>query len=416
MIQVIKRNSRGVEPFDPNKIVLAINKAAKRTSTSLTSDQVEDIIEHVLTELDDLVSIPVDRIHTEVENALMDLRLHNIAREYITYRHSHMPDILRPRLNYLPSEYPKYRKLTDALHHAFWIVGEFESGFTRDLQDFHQSSAHRQTVVKRTMLAIGQIEAIGVKMFWLKVAQIIPKPEIQEACITAANSEVVHAHAYTKGLQIFGVLDELTNISSYPPLMARQSYLVNKLDETKSDKKELLLKLILFSVFVESVSLFSEFLIMSEPNYVDNKFKTIAGIIQATSKEENLHYNLGLMIIDDLKRENPELFTEEVQQEILTKAKEALSTEEALIDWLFDYKDLPNLTIFEVKAYVHQRMATSLEPIGLTYEVPQQYKTVTPPTWLEDSLNLNIQPDFFDQRPTDYSKGMVSFTEDEDIF
>ena len=68
---------------------------------------------------------------------------------------------------------------------------------------------------------------------------------------------------------------------------------------------------LLFSLFIEHVSLFSQFLIMMSFNKDRNVLKGISNVVEATSKEEDIHGNFGAEIINIIKNENPEWFDED---------------------------------------------------------------------------------------------------------
>lgn len=88
------------------------------------------------------------------------------------------------RVNLKPYEYPQFSSYVDAIRNSYWIHSEFN--FTSDIQDFKtELSENEQQVVKRTLLAIAQIE-VDVKTFWKNVGNYFPKPEIDAVGVTFA--------------------------------------------------------------------------------------------------------------------------------------------------------------------------------------------------------------------------------------
>lgn len=122
MINIVKRNGRSIEPFSLDKIVSAVTKAQSRVSNENPNLPLE-IATSVEAELleDNITELSVNDIHTMVENALMDSREHDVAREYITYRKDHMPDIFKPRQSILPYEYPDATAYVEAIRQSHWI-------------------------------------------------------------------------------------------------------------------------------------------------------------------------------------------------------------------------------------------------------------------------------------------------------
>lgn len=185
-IKVRKRNGDSVD-FDIEKIKSAVSKAHSRTNEDI--EKLEDkVARYVKKHLPEQESITVDEIHKLVENGIMNSKAFDTAREYVTYRKEHEPDIFRERKNYKPFEYPHLKEYMDAIHRSFWVVDEFS--LTSDIQEYHVDlTEHEKQVIQRTMLAISQIEARFVKTFWGRVYDRLPKPEIADVGATFSDSE-----------------------------------------------------------------------------------------------------------------------------------------------------------------------------------------------------------------------------------
>ena len=190
--------------------------------------------------------------------------------------------LLDKRKNLKPFEYPELYKYVDAIRASYWIHTEFS--FTSDIQDFKSElSESEREIIKRTMLAIAQIE-VSVKTFWGELHKHIPKPEVASVGFTFADSEVRHLDAYSNLLELLGLNKEFENIDKIPAIIDRMDYL----DKAKSTKT-FANNLILFSLFIEHISLFSQFLIMLSFSKHKNLLKGISNVVEATSKEEDLH-------------------------------------------------------------------------------------------------------------------------------
>ena len=230
----------------------------------------------------------------------------DVAREYITYRKSHMPDIFRPRQQYRPFEYPDLHKYVDAIRQSYWTHDEFD--VTSDIQDYHVNmSPNEKEAVRRAMLAISHIE-VTVKMFWTKLSDRLPKPEIAEVGVTMGESEVRHANAYAELLNQLGLNEAFSEVAKVPAIAARQKYMDNAISGKSGSYKEYMESVLLFSLFIENVSLFSQFLIIMMLNQDKNYLKGVSNIIASTALEENLHAKLGADIVKILRVEHPEWF------------------------------------------------------------------------------------------------------------
>ena len=88
-MKIIKRNGAEV-PFDITKIITAVGKASESMSEQnrLTRDQITQIAADVADQCQALNrAVNVEEIQDMVENQLMDIRAHDVARHYITYRY-----------------------------------------------------------------------------------------------------------------------------------------------------------------------------------------------------------------------------------------------------------------------------------------------------------------------------------------
>tara|TARA_R110000764_G_scaffold53114_4_gene115496 strand:- start:158 stop:640 length:483 start_codon:yes stop_codon:yes gene_type:complete len=131
--------------------------------------------------------------------------------------------------------------------------------------------------------------------------------------MTFAESEVRHKDAYARLLRILGLEKEFQNVIEVPAIKGRLKYLKKYLNGTRSkDDKMYTKSVLLFSLFIEHVSLFSQFLIMMSFNKDKNVLKGISNVVEATSKEEEIHGNFGAEIINIIKKENPEWFDIEI--------------------------------------------------------------------------------------------------------
>ena len=408
---VLKRNGL-TEDFNPDKIITAVSKAMKSIgirSKSIPSEIASEVILKLNIEVTDTV-VEVDAIHLAVENVIMDMGLHDLAREYIVYRFNNMPDIFRKRTNLKPYEYPNLIEYLEAIRHSYWLHTEFN--YSSDIQDMKVNlSPEEAEMVKRTMLAISQIE-VQVKTFWAKIGDKMPKPEVQAVGVTFGESEVRHADAYANLIEILGLNDEFEKLVDVPAIKKRIGYLEQSI-QTPVDDKDYFHKIILFALFVENVSLFSQFLIMMSFNKHKNVLKGISNAISATQKEEDIHARFGFELVNIIKRENPEWFDSDTTKEVNRLAREAFKAESGIIDWIYDGNDLDFMPKDTVKEILKSRFNESLEAIDMKplWEVDKEVVRTT--DWFIEEAMTTTNHDFFVKRGTAYSKKNKSFTEDD---
>jgi ribonucleoside-diphosphate reductase beta chain len=196
--------------------------------------------------------------------------------------------------------------------------------------------------------------------------------------------------------------------------MKRVRYLETALKNSKSDDdKEYAESILLFSLFIEHVSLFSQFLIIMAFNKHKNMLKGISNVVEATSKEEQIHGDFGIDLIKILQKEHPEWFTPEYPEDIQNLCKEAFDAEQDVVDWIFEDGELDFLPKDVINEFLKNRFNNSLESIGIdkVFEVDQNLVSQT--EWFDDEIIGTKHGDFFVKRSINYSKRSQSITNDD---
>ena len=321
-------------------------------------------------------------------------------------------NIFKPRVNILPYEYPSLLAYKDAIRHSYWIDTEFN--FTTDINDFKTKVTDQEReVIKRAMLAIAQIE-VNVKTFWADMYKRMPITEVGDVGMTFAESEVRHKDAYARLIRILGLEDEFQHVIEIQAIKDRIAYLSKYLDGTRSkDDKMYTKSILLFSLFIEHVSLFSQFLIMMSFNKEKNLFKGISNVVEATSKEEEIHGNFGSEIINIIKKENPEWFDEEFERLIYSACKKAYTAEVKILDWIFEHGELEFLPKKTIEQFIQNRFNNSLQRIGMQPVFQVDFSEVEKTLWFDIEITSTKEGDFFYKKQIDYNKKGKSITEDD---
>ncbi|TMM30525.1 ribonucleotide reductase [Polaribacter aestuariivivens] len=418
--QIIKRDS-GTSNFELDKITRAIEKAMISVNNGSLEDAmaITNIVNGTLLErkLNEPNYTPtVEQVQDIVEYKLMDSRFRDVAKAYILYRdeqaRNRKRNIFEKRLNLKPYDYPELNEYVDAIRHSYWIHTEFN--YTSDIQDFKAYlNETEKNAIKNTMLAISQIE-VAVKTFWGDIYKRMPKPEIGSVGSTFAESEVRHHDAYSHLLEILGLNNEFKNLKKNPVIMRRVNYLELALKNVNSeDNKEFSESIILFSLFIEHVSLFSQFLIIMAFNKHKNVLKGISNVVEATSKEEQIHGDFGIDVIKIIKEENPDWFDESHSLLVQETCKEAYSSESKIIDWIFEKGELDFLPKAVIKEFIKNRFNKSLESIGIEKVFDTDEALLEQTDWFDDEIIGTKHGDFFVKRSINYSKRTKSITSDD---
>lgn len=322
--------------------------------------------------------------------------------------------IFDKRVAFKPYEYPEVLKYREAIKHSRWDVEEFRSSLESDAFEFkHSLTENEQKVIKRTLLAISQIE-ISVKTFWAKLGDHLPKPEFNSVGITFGENEVVHSEAYSELLSILGFNDEFDQLLLEPVIGGRVDYLSKYIRNSGENAKQVYtLNLALFSMFIENVSLFSQFAIVKSFTEKKNLLKEVDTIIEATMKEEIIHAQFGIYVINLIKKEFPEWFDEDFYTKIYRACKKAYEAEERILDWIFESGEIDSVSLASVKEFIKTRFNDSIKAIGgePLFEVDEVILKEL--YWMVEAIYAYVRNDFFNTQGTNYTKFQKSITKND---
>jgi len=420
-IEKIKKRSGEIESYNIDKIVRAVYKGLESVwnknlnDAKKVAEKVNEYLEKECEEKNECIPT-VEHIQDVVERTLMELGFYDAAKSYILYRESKIKerkrDIFKPRINLKPYEYPELYEYVDAIRHSYWLHTEFN--FTWDIQDFKINvSPSERNAIQNAMLAIAQIE-VAVKTFWWNVYSRLPKPEIGSVWDTFAESEVRHMDAYSHLLEILWLNSDFERIKDIPPIMKRIEYLEEYTSWAKvNTDKNYTRNILLFSLFIEHVSLFSQFLIIMSFNKYRNIFKWISNVVEATSKEEQIHWMFWIDLINIIKSEHPEWFDDEFIEVIKNACKKSYEAEKTIIDWIFEDWELdflPKKTVYE---FVKNRLNNSLDSIWIERIFEVDEKELQKTDWFDDEIMSTKHGDFFVKRSINYNKRAKSVTSND---
>jgi len=435
-IMQIRKRDGSIVSFTLDKIVHAVSKALQETgegdraAAEVVSGKVHEKIVSMCVQAgaaeanspmaDKCVDgyPTVEEIQDLVEAALMESNYFETAKAYIIYRAERKRlrerDIFRKRTMLKPYEYPELAEYVSAVRHSYWIHTEFN--FTGDINDFKVNiTESERDAIKKTLLAIAQIE-VSVKTFWGNIYSKMPKPEIGAVGFTFAESEVRHMDAYSHLLEILGLNDEFKNLNKVPVIQQRVEYLEKVINLSKTNEnREYSQSVLLFSLFIEHVSLFSQFLIIMSFNKHKNLFKGISNAVEATSKEEQIHGMFGTDLINIIRKEHPEWFDDANREAVRTMCIEAYQAESAIVDWIFAEGELEFLPKDQIKEFIKSRLNKSLQGIGMSPVFGVDEELVEKTDWFDDEVIATKHVDFFYKRSINYSKKSQS-VQSSDLF
>jgi ribonucleoside-diphosphate reductase beta chain len=311
-----------------------------------------------------------------------------------------------------PNLYPWTDSFIEAMHNGFWTDKEFS--FKSDVQQFKVNLSDKEReIVIRTLSAIGQIE-VAVKTFWAKLGENLPHPSLQDLGYVMANVEVIHNAAYERLISVLGLESVFEENLKLEWIQGRVKYLRKYTHRFyKDSKKQYLYALILFTLFVENVSLFSQFYVINWFARFKNVLKDTDQQVKYTRNEEAIHALVGIKIVNTMREEYPELFDSELEERILKEAEEAFESESKIVDWMVNGIQEPGLNAPLLKEFIKNRINESMVQIGFRKPFEVDKALLADALWFEEELLGNNMTDFFHSKDTGYSKKNQSFSEDD---
>jgi len=320
--------------------------------------------------------------------------------------------IFEEQISRKPDNYPWTQDYIAAMHNGFWTDKEFT--FSSDVQDFKVNlNDQERDIIVRALSTIGQLE-ISVKKFWAKVGDNLPHPSINDMGYVMANTEVIHGDAYERLLEVLGIEDAFDKTLELDIIKGRVNYLRKHLHKFHNDnKKQFIYSLILFTLFVENIALFSQFYTIGFFGRYKNVLKDTNKQVEYTSREENLHAMIGIKLINTIRQEYPDLFDKELEEKILHEAQQALKYECEIVEWIVNGYNHEKLNSNLVKEFIKNRLNESLVQIGYPKLFEVNNEEIKKTTWFDEQVLGNNMTDFFHSRPVEYAKKSQSFSEDD---
>jgi ribonucleoside-diphosphate reductase beta chain len=278
-------------------------------------------------------------------------------------------------------------------------------------QDPHGLTEDERTVIKRNLGFFSTADSLVANNLVLAVYRHITNPECRQYLLRQAFEEALHTHAYQYVIQSLGMDEaEVFNMYREIPSVARKAAWALPYTESLGDPnfrtgtpqtdQRLLRDLIAFYVVFEGIFFyvgFTQILSMGRRN----KMTGTAEQFQYILRDESMHLNFGIDVINQIKIENPNLWTASFQQEMIALVKQGTELEcQYAIDTM--PRGILGLNAAMFRDYLHFIANRRLTQIGL----PEQYKGAENPfPWMSEIIDLKKEKNFFETRVTEYQTG-----------
>jgi ribonucleoside-diphosphate reductase beta chain len=287
-----------------------------------------------------------------------------------------------------------------------------EVSMQRDIEQWKGGAfdEEEQRVIKRTLGFFTTADTLVANNLVLAVYKHITAPECRQYLLRQAFEEAIHTHAYQYIPQSLG-MDEGEMYNMYrevPSIHAKDEFeaqltidLLRPDFETKSfeGKKKLLDNLVGYTGIMEGIFFFSSFVMLLSFGRT-NRLPGTCEQVQYILRDESMHINFGLDLINAIKEENPEVWTHQIQDEAVAKIRRAVELEVQFgIDCM--PHGLLGITHEKLDEYIKYVADRRLEKLGL----PKQFHTSNPYPWMSEIIDLRKEKNFFETRVTEYQTG-----------
>lgn len=268
-----------------------------------------------------------------------------------------------------------------------------------------------RTIIKRSLGFFSSADSLVANNLVLAVYRHITNPECRQYILRQAFEEAVHTHAYQYCVESLG-LDEAEVFNMYREVPSVHDKAAWALPYTQSladpnfntgtpqDDQRLLRDMIAFYVVFEGIFFYVGFVQLLSFGR-QNRMTGTSEQIQYIMRDESMHMNFGIDVINQIKIENPHLWTESFQKEAL-----AMITEATNLEIRYAHDTMPRgvlgLNAGMFIDYLHFIANRRCAQIGL----PELFPGATNPfPWMSEMMDLKKEKNFFETRVIEYQAG-----------
>ena len=281
------------------------------------------------------------------------------------------------------------------------VLWKSEDGLTED----------ERTIVKRNLGFFSTADSLVANNLVLALYRLITNPECRQYILRQSLEEAIHTHAYQYCIESLGMDGgEIFNMYREIPCVARKASWGLKYTQEISDPdfktgteetdKQLLKNLIAFYCVLEGIFFycgFTQILSMGRRNKMTGTSEQFQYIL----RDESMHVNFGIDVINQIKIENPHLWDDEMKSEA---AQMILEGTELEIQYARDTmpRGVLGMNAAMMEEYLKFIANRRLTQIGLE----EEFKGVTNPfPWMSEIIDLRKEKNFFETRVTEYQVG-----------
>ncbi|MBL0702822.1 MAG: ribonucleotide-diphosphate reductase subunit beta [Sulfurospirillum sp.] len=311
-------------------------------------------------------------------------------------------------LNFTKARYTWALNLWDTMEANTWFPKEVDT--TKDVIDYNKNL----TDSEKRMYDLVWSQLISMDSFQTNnladnINPYITAPEINALLIRQAYEEANHSKSYAVMVEaICSNTDLIYEMEKHDDVLRRKNEYISSVYEKLAGDvtKEKLLLAMFANQILEGVYFYSGFTAIYALARAGHMLGS-AQMIRFIQRDEITHLLLFQNMINTVRKEAPELFTDKLKTEVRKMFKEAGELE---IEWgqYITQNQIMGFTDDIIEEYIHFLIDERLAAVGFE----KMYNAVHPIKWVEDFSKFNEQKtNFFEGNVTNYSKGSLSFND-----
>ena len=289
-----------------------------------------------------------------------------------------------------------------------------EINMTADVATWKSSdglSEDERRIVMRSLGYFSTADSLVANNLVLGIYRLITNPECRQYLLRQAFEEAIHTHAYQYCIESLGMDEgEIFNMYREVPSVAKKAAWSLSHTHELSDPnfstgtieadQQLLRNLIGFYGVTEGIFFycgFTQILSMGRRN----KMTGVAEQFQYILRDESMHLNFGIDVINQIKLENPHLWTEDFREEVTQMILEGTALE---IEYARDTmpRGVLGMNAAMMEEYLHFIANRRLNQLGLSEQFPGAQN---PFPWMSEIMDLRKEKNFFETRVIEYQTG-----------
>lgn len=287
-----------------------------------------------------------------------------------------------------------------------------EVPMNKDIETWRGSrlTADERQVILRNLGFFATAESLVGNNLVLAIFRHVTNAECRQYLLRQAFEEAVHTHTFLYVVESLGLDEgEVFNMYHEVPAIARKDELEVTLTAEVLDPnfstdsfegaQAFLKNLIGYYLIMEGIFFYTGF-VMVLSFHRRNLMTGIGEQFQYILRDETIHLNFGIDLINGIRNENPHLWTPEFQQDMIERVRAAVELEIAYAQDCLP-RGILGLNADLFRDYVQFIADRRLERIGL----PSQYGSSNPFSWMSETIDLGKEKNFFETRVTEYQSG-----------